>query len=459
MDRLCALLSGGGNGSVHDFAAAVLAAMVDSTPGATGGAWLLRGAPLQAALSTRAAVPSTAAAALLPLLTDATGPTLITAAQPAAARACRWALAPLLEGDAAGAFILLPAAGETAAGTLDLILTGNPGRGFAPPDPHTWAKWQAALHAADPGSQSRLRAYLEVHEAIAALSGDPAPATRLDRVTAALGALLPGGWAALLPAGHDGAADGAPAPVLQVPLQDGDRLLGELQLHGPRGCLPPLTERLIRAAAHHLEGVLARAEHQKAVQQTLLATITVLANIVEEKDDYTGGHCQRLAELSLAVGIRLGLDRERLDNLTYAAILHDIGKVAVPDNILNKQGPLTPDEYRILQQHSTVGGRLLQAVPLLRAAAPIVEQHHERWDGRGYPAGLSGTETLLEARILAVADAFDAMTSTRPYRRALPRSRALTALREGAGTQFDPQIVDVFLQYVTRRNQANGTSL
>lgn len=458
MDRLCALLSGGGNGSVHDFAAAVLAAMVDSTPGASGGAWLLRGTPLRAALSTRAAVPPTAAAALLPLFTDTAGPTLVTASQPAAARACRWALAPLLAGDAAGAFILLPAAGETAAGTLDLILTGNPGRGFAPPDPHTWEKWRTALHAAGPDSQPRLRAYLGVHEAIAALSSDPDPATRMDRVTAALGALLPGGWASFLPAGHDDAANGA--PLLQVPLRDGDRMLGELHVHAARGsALPPLAERLVRTAGHHLEGVLARVEHQKSMQRTLLGTITVLANIVEEKDDYTGGHCQRLAELSLAVGIRLGLDRQRLDNLTYAAILHDIGKVAVPDGILNKPGPLTPDEYHILQQHSTVGGRLLLSMPFLRAAAPIVEQHHERWDGQGYPAGLLGEETLLEARILSVADAFDAMTSTRPYRRALPRSRALTALQEGAGTQFDPQIVSVFLQYLTQRSRTNGTPL
>jgi HD-GYP domain-containing protein (c-di-GMP phosphodiesterase class II) len=131
-----------------------------------------------------------------------------------------------------------------------------------------------------------------------------------------------------------------------------------------------------------------------------------------------------------------------------AGLLHDIGKVAIPDAILRKPGPLTEEELRLMQTHTTVGRRILEGLPPMRTVARVVEQHHERFDGSGYPHALKGKEILLPARIISVVDAFDAMTSTRPYRRALGRDKAVEELRAGAGSQFDPDVVRVFLQYV-----------
>ena len=182
------------------------------------------------------------------------------------------------------------------------------------------------------------------------------------------------------------------------------------------------------------------------------AVIFALARTVEAKDAYTEGHLRRLERYAEAIGRQLRLGDEALIALRYGALLHDVGKVGVDEMIIRKGGPLTPAEYHLMQQHSLIGERIVQPLRLAAAVGPIVRHHHERWDGRGYPDGLAGDSIPLGARIVAVADAFDAMTTQRPYNRAMSFDEALDRLREGAGSYWDPRVVGVFLDwYVATR--------
>ena len=173
--------------------------------------------------------------------------------------------------------------------------------------------------------------------------------------------------------------------------------------------------------------------------------ILQLARSVEEKDEVTEGHCHRLERLAVATGERLNLRAEQLVTLSYAAYLHDVGKVKVPDEILNKPGPLTDEEWVEMRKHPDYGAQILEDKEFLRDAARIVRAHHERYDGSGYPRGLCGDDIPIEARIIAVVDAYDAMVSDRPYRKALSKETALGELQKNLGSQFDPQVVRAFL--------------
>lgn len=190
-----------------------------------------------------------------------------------------------------------------------------------------------------------------------------------------------------------------------------------------------------------------RARRQE-LQEAYLATVRVLAAAIETRDAYTGGHVERVAAYSVAIGRELGWDAERLYRLELGALLHDVGKIGIADDILRKPDRLTDEEWVIMRQHPEVGARMLQHVPFLRHSLGCVLYHHERFDGRGYPTGLAGAAIPLEARVVAVADAFDAMTSTRPYRRALPLAVALAEIERCRGTQFDPEVADAFLRAV-----------
>jgi putative two-component system response regulator len=178
------------------------------------------------------------------------------------------------------------------------------------------------------------------------------------------------------------------------------------------------------------------------------AVIFALARAVEAKDSYTEGHLQRLALYAVAIGERLGLGDEALVVLRYGALLHDVGKVGVDEIIIRKGGPLTTAEYRVMQQHTLIGERIVQPLHMAAAVGPIVRYHHERWDGRGYPDGLARESIPLCARIVAVADAFDAMTTLRPYNRVLTIDEAAERLRTGAGIYWDPRVVAVFLEWL-----------
>lgn len=185
-----------------------------------------------------------------------------------------------------------------------------------------------------------------------------------------------------------------------------------------------------------------------AEQQTELAyvgAIKALAAALDCRDPYTAGHSERVSALSVMIGRQLGLDAAQLDILRLGALLHDIGKIGVHDSVLTKAGPLTPGEFEIIKMHPTIGGHILRQVPFLGRHLPIVELHHERPDGRGYPHGLLNHATPLLARIVHVADAFDAMTTARAYRPAGTPSHAIAELWRYAGTQFDAEVVEAFV--------------
>lgn len=194
--------------------------------------------------------------------------------------------------------------------------------------------------------------------------------------------------------------------------------------------------------------LMARYSYQRFVdiRNQYIDTIRSLAAALEAKDSNTYGHADRVSRLSVAIGKKLGLGEARLEKLLVAGILHDIGKIGVPDAVLNKKGKFTQEEFAQMAQHPDIGAHIIANVQELGAVADWIRHHHERVDGQGYPAGLVGEQIPLEARILAVADAFDAMTSQRPYRQALTAEEALNELQQCAGSQFDPHVVEAFLQ-------------
>lgn len=181
------------------------------------------------------------------------------------------------------------------------------------------------------------------------------------------------------------------------------------------------------------------------LEKTAIEAAAMLSKAVDEKDTYTAGHCERLSGYAASLGRALGVPRNRMKQLRYAALLHDVGKVGIPEAILLKPGKLTDDEWEVMKTHPRIGAELVQGIFPLRQAAEIVAQHHERWDGRGYPNGLKGEAILLEARILSVVDAYDAMTTDRPYRKALSAEVACEELNRFSGTAWDPDVVDAFL--------------
>ena len=186
---------------------------------------------------------------------------------------------------------------------------------------------------------------------------------------------------------------------------------------------------------------VAKNQYQQDLRATLLETIEVIAETVDQRDPYTAGHEKRVTELALAIAAELGLDQAATDGLRLAGLMHDIGKLTVPAEILNKPTLLTPIEFELIKGHVAAADEILRPIDFEYAVAEIVVQHHERLDGSGYPAGLRGDEILPEARILAVADVVEAMASHRPYRPALGIEAALAEIRAGAGTRFEAEAV------------------
>lgn len=188
--------------------------------------------------------------------------------------------------------------------------------------------------------------------------------------------------------------------------------------------------------------------------------IAGLAEALLERDRYTGEHSELVVGLATRVARGLGLDGREVEQVRSAALLHDIGKVAIPDDVLAKAGPLDELEWAVMREHPVIGERILRAIPGLGGVARIVRHEHERWDGRGYPDGLSGEEIPIGARIILPCDAYHAMTSDRPYRRAIPHADAIRELGRGAGAQFDPQVTEVLIGFLygSRQMAAGATA-
>jgi HD-GYP domain-containing protein (c-di-GMP phosphodiesterase class II) len=197
---------------------------------------------------------------------------------------------------------------------------------------------------------------------------------------------------------------------------------------------------------------------QENLHTAYLEFVQSLASALDARDRYTAGHSGRVCRFACSIAQAMSFDREELRKLGIGALLHDIGKIGIPDSVLQKQGRLTYAEFELIKEHPIVGRRILQAVHGFAHYLDVVELHHENWDGSGYPHGLRGEQVPLSARIVHVADAYDAMTSDRPYRRGMAAELAFDILQENAGTQFDPRVVDVFVN-VWRNGGIESTDL
>ncbi|MEX2644860.1 MAG: HD-GYP domain-containing protein [Gaiellaceae bacterium] len=185
------------------------------------------------------------------------------------------------------------------------------------------------------------------------------------------------------------------------------------------------------------------------------ATVVALSVALELRDDQTGGHAERVTRIALDLAQAVAPDLAPEPELEYGFLLHDLGKIGIPDAILLKPGPLTDDERAVIRSHPGLGERIVTRIPFLGALArDVIACHHERWDGSGYPGGLAGEEIPLPARMFAFADSWDAMTNDRPYRAALTFEAAAREIEAGRGGQFDPELVDPFLELVSRRRAA-----
>jgi len=242
--------------------------------------------------------------------------------------------------------------------------------------------------------------------------------------------------------------DGICSHVLSVPVHVSEQEIGAITVVRSFG-----KERffmgdvkLISALAKQVAIVTRNARLFGEVRSLFLNLVKSLISIVEAKHKYTKGHSERVHEISCFLGRHLGLRKKTRDVLHWASLFHDVGKISVPDVILNKPGKLTEEEFSIIRQHPVVGHNVLSHIEQLREALPGIRHHHEKLDGSGYPDGLAGDRIPLTARIIAVADVYDALTSTRSYRPAMPTKKALDIIREGSGDHFDPRVLQMFLR-------------
>ena len=189
------------------------------------------------------------------------------------------------------------------------------------------------------------------------------------------------------------------------------------------------------------------------IEEEHFETISSISEAIEARDTYTRTHGDRLIDYGVAAAKELGLSANEIKNVRYAAAMHDVGKIGIKDSILNKQGKLTGEEYEEIKKHPEIGYNMLKKIKFLSHIANDVLHHQERYDGKGYPAGLSGEDIPIASRIIAVVDAFDAMTTDRPYRKALPVDTALEEIKKNSGTQFDPKVVEAFLKAVKLDNK------
>lgn len=200
--------------------------------------------------------------------------------------------------------------------------------------------------------------------------------------------------------------------------------------------------------ADQMAVALANSNLVDELDQMAEGTLRALARTVDANSPWTAGHSERVSEMCLKLGEILGLDKERLHNLTRAALLHDIGKIGISTNILDKKGRLSDEEYEIIKQHPLVGASILEPIKVYKKIVPIVLQHHEQFDGNGYPYGLSGNEIIIEARIMAVADVYDALISDRPYRKGWEKEKVIDFIKEKSGSHFDPRVVKAFDDFI-----------
>lgn len=240
--------------------------------------------------------------------------------------------------------------------------------------------------------------------------------------------------------------------LLAVPLQRQDQVLGCLfALDKSAGEFNSMDSKLLNSIANESAIYLENAMLYEDVHDLMMGLLHSLTSAVDAKDAYTCGHSERVALLSRHLAQQIQLSDAEVERIYMAGLLHDVGKIGVPENVLQKTGRLTAEEFEHMKKHPQIGARILRDIKQIEDIIPGVLHHHERYDGRGYPAGLSGEHIPLMGRIICLADCFDAMTSNRTYRKALPLEVALTEIRRCSGTQFDPRLAESFLQVGAER--------
>ena len=235
--------------------------------------------------------------------------------------------------------------------------------------------------------------------------------------------------------------------ALMVPIRDRARIGGAVAL-GPRITGQPYSAgdiRMLETMGNSFAVALQNANLYRKLQRTYVNTIEALVTAIEAKDRYTRGHTARVAKYARAIAVELGLDDAALQQVEYGAALHDVGKIGIFEHILNKHGELTEEEFAMIRQHPAMGDRILAHIDFLREARLAVRHHHERMDGAGYPDRLRGPQIPLIAKIVAVADAFDAMTTTRTYSNPIGLEEAIGHLERKIHTQFDSRVVSAFV--------------
>jgi HD-GYP domain-containing protein (c-di-GMP phosphodiesterase class II) len=235
--------------------------------------------------------------------------------------------------------------------------------------------------------------------------------------------------------------------IIAVPLQRQEQVLGCIfGLDKIEGEFDSVDSKLLNSIANESAIYLENAMLFEDVHALMMGVLHSLTSAVDAKDTYTCGHSERVAILSKRLAQQLKLSEQQVERIYMAGILHDVGKIGVPEAVLHKAGKLTTEEFDQMKKHPQIGARILADIKQLEDIIPGVLHHHERFDGKGYPHGLSGLAIPLMGRIICIADCFDAMTSNRTYRRALPLEVALIEVRRCAGTQFDPTLAETFLQ-------------
>jgi HD-GYP domain-containing protein (c-di-GMP phosphodiesterase class II) len=215
--------------------------------------------------------------------------------------------------------------------------------------------------------------------------------------------------------------------------------------------------KLLEALSHQVSIAVENSRLYENLKKSFFETVEAMAEAIEKKDHYTGGHTKRVVHYSLCISKYLNLTAEELERVRLGALLHDVGKIGIEDKILKKQSPLDDDEWTIMQKHPGLGFDIMSRVESLKDVIGGMHFHHERWDGKGYPRGLKGEQIPRIARIIAVADAYDAMVSTRPYRKGMDPKIAYDEIVKNRGTQFEPEVVDAFIEAFKREKMGKGS--
>lgn len=234
--------------------------------------------------------------------------------------------------------------------------------------------------------------------------------------------------------------------LLMIPLIMKSKVLGSLVVRNREKDFTVEDEQLLQILVPQIATALENATLYTQLKKNFYDTVEALVEAIEKKDRYTGGHTKRVVHYSMSIARHLNLSEEELERIRLGAILHDVGKIGVEDKILKKEFPLDASEWKVMQEHPQMGYEIMSRVDGLKDVIAGMRYHHERFDGLGYPEGLKGNDIPLVARIIAVADTYDAMVSTRPYRKGLPPKKAFDEIVKYSGSQFDPIVVDAFVK-------------